>query len=134
MKQTGLCIVTLLGGALMGAAIAMLVTPKTGRQMRDHIRAFATEIIARGLNGKKICVIGKHTYPLIQSYYATMAVGSVWVPLDRDWAKEDLLDTVRSGECDFLMCDVDIAEKGQFINGENIMIDGGRNAMQRIKQ
>ncbi|MBQ1201019.1 MAG: YtxH domain-containing protein [Alistipes sp.] len=40
MKQTGLCIVTLLGGALMGAAIAMLVTPKTGRQMRDHIRDF----------------------------------------------------------------------------------------------
>jgi len=26
------------------------------------------------------------------------------------------------------------SEKGQFINGENIMIDGGRNAMQRIKQ
>lgn len=37
MKQTGLCIFTLLGGALMGAAIAMLVTPKTGRQMRDFI-------------------------------------------------------------------------------------------------
>ena len=43
MKQTGLCIVTLLGGALMGAAIAMLVTPKTGRQMRDHIRDFIGE-------------------------------------------------------------------------------------------
>ncbi|MBE6531896.1 MAG: hypothetical protein E7676_00105 [Ruminococcaceae bacterium] len=84
-------------------------------EMRDHVRAFATEIIARGLKGKKIVVIGKHTYPLIQSYYAVMATGSVWVPLDRDWAKEDLLDTVRSAEADFLMCDVDIAEKCQFI-------------------
>ncbi len=88
-------------------------------EMRDHIRALGTEIVARGLQGKKICVIGKHTYQLIQSYYAVMAVGSVWVPLDRDWAKEDLLDTVRSGECDFLMCDTDIAEKGQFIT-ENL--------------
>ena len=78
-------------------------------EMRDHVRAFATEIVARGLQGKKICVIGKHTYQLIQSYYATLAIGSVWVPLDRDWAKEDLLETVRSGECDFLMCDLDIA-------------------------
>ena len=34
---------TLLGGALMGAAIAMLVTPKTGRQMRDHIRDFISD-------------------------------------------------------------------------------------------
>ena len=87
----------------------------TYNQMRDHVRAFATEIVARGLQGKKICVIGKHTYQLIQSYYATLAIGSVWVPLDRDWAKEDLLETVRSGECDFLMCDLDIAEKGQYI-------------------
>ena len=84
-------------------------------EMRDHVRAFATELVARGYQGKKICVIGKHTYQLIQTYYATMAIGSVWVPLDRDWAKEDLLETVRSGECDFLMCDLDIAEKGQYI-------------------
>ncbi len=84
-------------------------------EMRDHVRALATEIIARGYKGKKIAVIGKHTYPLIQSYYAVMATGSVWVPLDRDWSKEDLLETVKSGECDLLMCDVDIADKGQFI-------------------
>ncbi len=87
-------------------------------QMRDHVRSLATEIVARGYQGKKICVIGKHTYNLIQTYYATMAVGSVWVPLDRDWAKEDLLETVKSGECDLLMCDLDIREKGEFITTE----------------
>ena len=97
------------------------VVKVTYDEMRDHIRALATEIIARGYQGKKIAVIGKHTYPLIQSYYATMATGSVWVPLDRDWSKEDLLETVRSGECDLLMCDVDIAEKGQYIT-ENLGI------------
>ena len=90
----------------------------TYNEMRDHVRALGTEIVARGLQGKKICVIGKHTYQLIQSYYATMAVGSVWVPLDRDWAKEDLLETVRSGECDFLMCDTDIKDKCEFITTE----------------
>ena len=87
-------------------------------EMRDHVRAFATEIIARGLKGKKIAVIGKHTYPLIQSYYAVMATGSVWVPFDRDWSKEDLYETVKTGECEFLMCDVDIKEKGEFITSE----------------
>ena len=90
----------------------------TYNEMRDHVRALGTEIVARGLQGKKICVIGKHTYQLIQTYYATMAVGSVWVPLDRDWAKEDLLETVRSGECDFLMCDTDIKDKCEFITTE----------------
>ena len=47
MKQTGLCIVTLLGGALMGATIAMLVTPKTGRQMRDSIRGFIEDEVEK---------------------------------------------------------------------------------------
>lgn len=43
MKQSGLCIITLLGGALVGAAITMLTTPKTGRQMRESIREFIGE-------------------------------------------------------------------------------------------
>ena len=34
----------------------------TYNEMRDHVRALGTEIVARGLQGKKICVIGKHTY------------------------------------------------------------------------
>ena len=94
------------------------VVKVTYDEMRDHIRALATEIVARGYQGKKVAVIGKHTYQLIQTYYATMSVGSVWVPLDRDWAKEDLLDTVKSGECDLLMCDLDVKEKGDFITSE----------------
>lgn len=43
MKQSGLCIITLLGGAMIGAAITMLITPKTGRQMRDSIRDFVND-------------------------------------------------------------------------------------------
>lgn len=31
----------------MGAAIAMLVTPKTGRQMRDSIRGFIEDEVER---------------------------------------------------------------------------------------
>lgn len=43
MKHTGLCLVSLLGGALIGATVAMLVTPKTGHQMRDSLRDFLDE-------------------------------------------------------------------------------------------
>ena len=86
--------------------------------LRDHIRALATEMIDRGLAGKKIAVIGKHTYNWIQCYYATLCIGSVLVPLDRDWSAEDLCETVKTGECDYLFCDKDIAQKGQFITAE----------------
>ena len=66
--------------------------------LRDHVRAFATEIIARGYQGKKIAVIGKHSYCWIQTYYAVLATGSVLIPLDRDWSAEDLTETAKTGE------------------------------------
>ncbi len=80
-------------------------------QMRDHIRALGSEIIARGLAGKKIAVIGRHSYPWIQSYYATLATGSVLVPLDKDWTAEDLTETVKTAEGDYIFCDKEIEEK-----------------------
>ena len=83
--------------------------------LRDNVRALSSKMLAESLGGKKVVLIGKHTYQWIVSYYATMSIGSVLVPLDRDWAKEDLLETVRTAEADFIFCDKDIEEKGVFI-------------------
>ena len=87
-------------------------------EMRSHVRAIATEIISLGHKGKKFAIIGKHTYNWIQTYYSVLSTGSVLVPLDRDWAAEDLCETVKSGECDIILCDTDVAEKGKYIAAE----------------
>ena len=87
-------------------------------ELRDQVRGLGTEMTARGLAGKKIILIGKHSFEWILVYYATLATGSVLIPLDKDWAKEDLLDTVRTAEADYLFCDADILEKGKFITDE----------------
>ena len=87
--------------------------------LRDKVRGLGSEIIARGIDGKKIILIGKHTFEWILTYYATLATGSVLVPLDRDWSAEDLLETVRVAEGDYIFCDADIREKGEFI-AENL--------------
>ena len=84
-------------------------------ELRGDVRALGSEIIARGLAGKKLALIGKHTYQWIETYYATLATGSILVPLDRDWSKEDLLETVKTAEADYVLCDADVEEKGSFI-------------------
>lgn len=38
MKNSGFCIVSALGGALIGAALAMFLTPKSGAEMRETLR------------------------------------------------------------------------------------------------
>lgn len=39
MRNSSLCLLSALGGAVLGAAIAMLVTPQSGKELRNKIRA-----------------------------------------------------------------------------------------------
>ena len=86
--------------------------------LRDHTRFIGAALHKKGFAGRKLAVIGKHSYPWIQLYYAALATGSVLVPLDKEWAKEDLADTCRTGEVDYIFCDSDIMEKCEYIAGE----------------
>ena len=84
-------------------------------ELRDDVYALATELMARGYQGKHIALIGKLSYSWVLVYYATMAMGSVLVPLDRDWQAADLADTVKKADADLLIVDEDIADKGKEI-------------------
>ena len=87
----------------------------TFAQLRDDVRALATEMLAMGCAGKHCAVIGKMSYEWALTYFATLSIGAVLVPLDRDWLPEDLADTVKNADADFLFCDEDIADKARYI-------------------
>ena len=84
-------------------------------EMRDDVRALATEFIARGYKGKHITLIGKLTYPWILVYWATLSIGSVLIPLDPEWTEGDLSDTVMKADAAALFIGKDIADKGEAI-------------------
>ena len=91
------------------------IQKKTYDQLRDDVRALATEFIARGVPGKHLALVGKLSYHWILVYYATLACGGVLVPLDKDWLAQDLADTGAKAEVSFVICDGDIIEKGRAI-------------------
>ena len=80
-------------------------------EARDDIRAIATELRSRGVDGKHCVLIGKFTYKWALVYFSVLAAGGVLVPLDRDWKAEDLLDTAKKADIDFLFADSDIKDK-----------------------
>ena len=80
-------------------------TTKSYAELRYDVRALATELLARGYKGKHIVVLGKHSYPWIVTYYATMAMGAVLVPLDKDWGALELSDTVKTADTAVIICD-----------------------------
>lgn len=83
--------------------------------LRDDVRALACELSDMGCAGKHCAVIGKLSYDWVLTYFAALSIGAVLVPLDPEWLKEDLADTVAKANASFLFCDEDIKEKGEYI-------------------
>ena len=91
------------------------VVKKTYPELRDDVRALATELASMGVNGKHVALVGKLSYHWVLVYYATLSVGGVLVPLDKDWLAQDLADTGAKADVSFVFCDGDIIEKGRAI-------------------
>ena len=88
---------------------------KSFSDLRNDVRALAASLYDMGCHGKHCALIGKFSYEWVLTYFAVLSVGGVLVPLDRDWAAEDLADTVKKADASFLFIDEDIAEKASEI-------------------
>ena len=84
-------------------------------ELRDDIRALGSALIEKGAAGKHCAVIGKFSYAWVRVYFALLSIGSVIVPLDRDWKAEDLAETVSKADAEYLFIDVDISDKESII-------------------
>ena len=91
------------------------IRKKTYTELRDDVRALATEFITRGIPGKQVALVGRLSYHWIVTYYATLCCGGVLVPLDKEWLAQDLADTGAKAEVSFVICDGDIIDKGRAI-------------------
>ncbi len=83
--------------------------------MRDRVRALACRMVLMGCSGKHCVVIGKLSYEWALCYFAALSIGAVLVPLDPDWSEEDLFDTVKNADGEFLFCDESVASKAKYI-------------------
>ena len=90
--------------------------------LREDVRSLACELAEMGCAGKHCAVIGKLSYDWALTYYAVLSIGGVLVPLDPEWQKEDLADTVSKAQASFLFCDEDIREKAEYI-AENVKLE-----------
>lgn len=99
------------------------VIKKNFVELRDEIRALASEFIARGYTGKHCAVIGKFSYDWVLSYFGLLSAGAIMVPLDRDWLAEDLSATVIKADADFLIIDSDIKAKAEVISKDKELLE-----------
>ena len=114
-----------------------VVQKKSYLELRDDVRALASQFVSMGVNGKHVALVGKLSYHWILVYYATFCAGGVLVPLDKEWLSKDLADTGAKAEVSFVFCDGDGIEKGRAICeaagcGEPIAMEYGEGTVDEL--
>ena len=69
----------------------------------DNVSALAAELIARGLSGEKIAVIGENSIGWIYSYFAIASMGAIVVPIDKEYPATDITDILNTAKCTALL-------------------------------
>ena len=98
------------------------VTKKTFAETRKYIVAMGTGLVDFGVREKHIAIVGEASYNWVTSYYATMSIGAVTVPIDKELPPEDILSIIESAECDFVIYSSVIDAKIKTVR-ENLSID-----------
>ncbi len=88
---------------------------RTYRQLRNDVRALAAEMLDMGCAGKNTVIIGKMSYDWVVTYFATLSIGGILVPLDRDWQPNDLAETAARADASFLFCEEELIEKANAV-------------------
>ncbi len=66
------------------------IIKKTYCELSDDVRAFATYLNTLGLEGKKIAVLGKNSYPWMLTYLAVTCGVGIIVPVDKELKSGDV--------------------------------------------
>jgi long-chain acyl-CoA synthetase len=72
-------------------------------QLRDDVAALGTALLARGVAGRHVALVGESCYSYVVSYLAVVNAGAVIVPLDKELTVDELVHLVKKSDADLLL-------------------------------
>lgn len=82
----------------------------TYEEFKNDVVALGTYLIEKGLENKKIAVIGKNSYKWAVSYFAATIVGVV-VPIDKELHSDDVINFMNVSETKCILGDIKILKQ-----------------------
>lgn len=82
----------------------------TFERFRDQVNQLGAGMLQAGFAGKNIAVIGKNSYPWMQSYFAVLCGLGTCVPLDKGLPYEELESSLIRSYTDVLIYDPDMTD------------------------
>ena len=76
---------------------------KTYPELRDNVVGLGTSLIHMGCRDKKVAIIGENSYGWALSYLATLAIGAVNIPVDKELPVADMAGILNTAGCQVVL-------------------------------
>ena len=73
----------------------------TYKEGAEFIRGIGTELLAMGVSGERVAIIGEASPNWVFSYFALMSVGAITVPVDKDLPETEIASILNTAGCSF---------------------------------
>lgn len=84
---------------------------KTYAESRVYIRNLGTAFVDIGCRDRHVAIVGESSAEWIFSYFALMSIGSVTVPIDKDYPAADIAGILKTAECYALLYSASLKDK-----------------------
>lgn len=91
----------------------------TYEKLLKDINGFGTALYNKGLNKKRVAIVGKNRYEWVVSHLANLLGGIVSVPLDKDLQYDELENSIIRSKADCIIFDEKLTDKITKIKEEN---------------
>ena len=91
----------------------------TYKKLLKDINSFGTALYSKGLNKKRVAIIGKNRYEWVISHLANLLGGIVSVPLDKDLQYDELENSIIRSKADCIIFDEKLTDKIEKIKEED---------------
>lgn len=91
----------------------------TYEKLLKDINSFGTALYNKGLNKRRVAIIGKNRYEWVISHLANLLGGIVSVPLDKDLQYDELENSIIRSKADCIIFDEKLTDKIEKLKEEN---------------
>ena len=91
----------------------------TYEKLLKDINGFGTALYNKGLNKKRVAIIGKNRYEWVISHLANLLGGIVSIPLDKDLQYDELENSIIRSKAECIIFDEKLTDKIEKIKEEN---------------
>lgn len=80
-------------------------------ECREYVRSLSTELISRGIRGKKVAIVSKNSPDWVLTFFSLMCIGAVAVPIDAELSGDEISAMMEKAGCEAVFFSAALSDK-----------------------